>query len=147
MIREQTIAYRLDKRKIVIANLNAAQELDEKLLYGEDYDGGLFTKKSILKAILKLTYTTVDQVFKKNSQGKMSRQRDLVQVRKLYCYICKELTEYSLKEIGIVEYGVVLHAYDHSTVLYHTRTWKDIMETEPANRRLTENIIKFLKCQ
>ena len=147
MIREQTIAYRLDKRKIVIANLNAAQELDEKLLYGEDYDGGLFTKKSILKAILKLTYTTVDQVFKKNSQGKMSRQRDLVEVRKLYCYICKELTEYSLKEIGIVEYGRVLHAYDHSTIIHHRKTWRDIMETEPSKRRLTENIIKFLKCQ
>ena len=147
MIREQTIAYRLDKRKIVIANLNAAQEFDEKLLYGEDYDGGLFTKKSILKAILKLTYTTVDQVFKKNSQGKMSRQRDLVEVRKLYCYICKELTEYSLKEIGIVEYGRVLHAYDHSTIIHHRKTWRDIMETEPSKRRLTENIIKFLKCQ
>ncbi|MFT5348334.1 MAG: chromosomal replication initiation ATPase DnaA, partial [Bacteroidia bacterium] len=147
MSREQAIANRLDKRKIVIQNLNAAQELDEKLLYGEDYDGGVFTKKSILKAILKLTETTIEQVFTKNSKGKMSREMNLVEVRKLYSYICREHTEYSLKEIGIIEYGTVLHAYDHSTIIHHRKSWGDIMDTEPTKRRLTENIIRYLKCQ
>jgi chromosomal replication initiation ATPase DnaA len=147
MSREQAIANRLDKRKIVIQNLNAAQELDEKLLYGEDYDGGVFTKKSILKAILQLTGTTVDQVFTKTSNGRMSRINSLVEVRKIYSYICRNYTSYSLKHIGVIEYGRILHQYDHTTIIHHASTWSDIMETEPTKRRLTENIIRYLKCQ
>jgi chromosomal replication initiation ATPase DnaA len=147
MSREQAIANRLDKRKIVIQNLNAAQELDEKLLYGEDYDGGVFTKKSILKAILKFTGTTIDQVFTKTSNGRMSRVTSLVEVRKIYSYICKHHTSYSLKHIGVIDYGKILHAYDHSTIIHHATTWGDIMDTEPTKRRLTENIIRYLKCQ
>jgi chromosomal replication initiation ATPase DnaA len=147
MSREQAIANRLDKRKIVIQNLNAAQELDEKLLYGEDYDGGVFTKKSILKAILKLTGTTAGQVFTKNSKGRMSRVTSLVEVRKIYAYICREYTDYSYKDIGTIDYGIALHNFDHTTIRHHWDTWPDIMETDPDKRRLTENIIRYLKCQ
>jgi len=147
MSREQAIANRIDKRKLVIETLNIAQELDEKLLYGKDYDGSIFTKKTIIKAILKFTELKINEVFGKNKKGKMSRKMNLVEARKIYCYICKEHTSYTLKDIALIEYGTILHVYDHTSVIHHHTTWQDIMDTEPVKRRLTENIIRYLKCQ
>jgi len=64
-----------------------------------------------------------------------SRNRETVDARKIYCYLAKDLNIYSLKEIG-QPIGV-----DHSTIIYHVRECKNLIEIDKAFKS------KFEKCE
>lgn len=68
------------------------------------------------------------------------RKRSLVVPRHIAIYLCKQLTNHSLKAIGKAFGG-----RDHSTILYSCRTVQDMMDTDPAFRANVEELEKKVK--
>lgn len=68
------------------------------------------------------------------------RKRSLVVPRHVAIYLCKQLTNHSLKAIGKAFGG-----RDHSTILYSCRTVQDMMDTDPTFRANVEELEKKVK--
>lgn len=68
-----------------------------------------------------------------------SRKRDIVLARQVAMYIAKEHTDVSLMAIGRE-----LGRRDHTTVLYATRSVKDLMDTSPIVRQQVTEICQLL---
>lgn len=64
-----------------------------------------------------------------------TRVKEIVDPRKCFCYICKELNNHTLKYIG-----KILGYRDHSTVIHAIKTWQDHIDTDAKCRRDYENI-------
>ncbi len=74
------------------------------------------------------------------SLSKESRKRNFVVPRHVAIYLCKQLTNLSLKAIGKAFGG-----RDHSTIIYSCRTVQDMMDTDPAFRVAIEELEKKIK--
>lgn len=64
-----------------------------------------------------------------------TRKREVVRARQIAMYFCKELTQHSLKTIGL-HFG----GRDHSTVIHANKTVEDQMETDEQFRNMVEEI-------
>jgi hypothetical protein len=69
-----------------------------------------------------------------------TRKREIVKPRQTVMYLSKNLTGYSLKEIG-----KQIGGKDHATVLSSCRTVKNLMETDKYLKSQVEAIEKILK--
>lgn len=67
-----------------------------------------------------------------------TRKRETVDARKLYCYLSREKTNYSLKNIGD------LIGIGHVTVLFHCNTSKDIIRFDPDFRKKYTDCLNLL---
>ncbi len=68
-----------------------------------------------------------------------TRKREVVQPRQIAMFFCKELTQNSLKTIGL-QFG----GRDHSTVIYANRSVSNQMETNPQYREMVDQIRQCL---
>ena len=64
-----------------------------------------------------------------------TRKREVVQARQVAMYFCKQLTQHSLKTIGL-HFG----GRDHSTVIHANQSVEDQIETDPKFREMIEEI-------
>src|SRR5690606_453124 len=64
-----------------------------------------------------------------------TRKREVVQARQIAMYFCKQLTQHSLKTIGL-HFG----GRDHSTVIHANQSVEDQLETDPKMRDMIEEI-------
>jgi chromosomal replication initiator protein len=64
-----------------------------------------------------------------------TRKREVVQARQVAMYFCKQLTQHSLKDIGL-RFG----GRDHSTVIHAIQSVEDQLETDPRFREAVEEI-------
>jgi len=64
-----------------------------------------------------------------------TRKKEIAQARQMAMYLCKTMTDSSLKTIGL-HFG----GRDHSTVIHAIQTVEQLMETEPQFREQLENI-------
>jgi chromosomal replication initiator protein len=64
-----------------------------------------------------------------------TRKREVVQARQVAMFFCKELTQHSLKTIGL-HFG----GRDHSTVIHANQSVRNQIETEPKFRDMIEEI-------
>ncbi len=64
-----------------------------------------------------------------------TRKREIVQARQVAMYFCKQLTQHSLKDIGL-RFG----GRDHSTVIHAIQSVEDQLETDPRFRESVEAI-------
>ena len=68
-----------------------------------------------------------------------TRKREVVQTRQIAMYFCKELTQNSLKSIGL-QFG----GRDHSTVIHANRSVNNQIETNPRYREMVGEIRRLL---
>jgi chromosomal replication initiator protein len=66
-----------------------------------------------------------------------TRKREVVVARQTAMYLCKDMTEQSLKTIGN-EFG----GRDHSTVIYSCRAVQDLIDTDPTYRETVTELRK-----
>ena len=64
-----------------------------------------------------------------------TRKREVVEARKVAMYFCKELTQHSLKTIGL-HFG----GRDHSTVIHANRSVEDRLDTDPQFEDVVEEV-------
>lgn len=64
-----------------------------------------------------------------------TRKREIVQARQVAMYFCKQLTQHSLKSIGL-HFG----GRDHSTVIHACQSVENLMETDPKFREMIEEL-------
>ena len=64
-----------------------------------------------------------------------TRKREVVRARQIAMYFCKEMTQHSLKTIGL-HFG----GRDHSTVIHAVKTVEDQVDTDPQFRDAVEQI-------
>ncbi|WP_022836203.1 chromosomal replication initiator protein DnaA [Salisaeta longa] len=64
-----------------------------------------------------------------------TRKREVVRARQIAMYFCKQLTQHSLKTIGL-HFG----GRDHSTVIYANNTVEDQIETDTQFRNMVEDL-------
>ena len=64
-----------------------------------------------------------------------TRKREVVQARQVAMYFCKQLTQNSLKTIGL-HFG----GRDHSTVIHANQSVENQMETDPKYREMIEEL-------
>jgi len=64
-----------------------------------------------------------------------TRKREVVEARKVAMYFCKQLTQHSLKTIGL-HFG----GRDHSTVIHANRSVEDRLDTDPAFEDVVEEV-------
>ncbi len=69
-----------------------------------------------------------------------SRKRNFVIPRHVAIYLCKQMTDYSLKAIGKAFGG-----RDHSTIIYSCQTVQNMLETDSAFRATMEELEKRIK--
>lgn len=69
-----------------------------------------------------------------------TRKREVVQARQVAMYFAKQLTNHSLKTIGL-HFG----GRDHSTVIHAVQSVEDQVDTDPAYREMVEAIRKKLE--
>lgn len=98
--------------------------------------------KDFIKSVSKdLTIDTICQVvaeyfkLKPENLKEKSRKREIVQARQLAMFFTKELTDASLKSIGMYFEGK-----DHSTVIHAIRTVKDLYDTSKQFRKYVEDL-------
>ena len=63
-----------------------------------------------------------------------SRKREVVDARKIYCHLAKQLNIYSLKEIG-EPLGL-----EHATVIYHIKECNNLIKTDPMFYQTSDKI-------
>ena len=95
-------------------------------------------KGDVVAALAELRYPLSSIGLITAMKGK-TRVREIVEARKCFCYLCKELNNLTLKYIG-----KMLGYRDHSTVIYAINTWQDLLDTEAKCRRDYENIKTIL---
>ena len=71
----------------------------------------------------------------------LSRKRENVTARKLYCKFCRQYTNKSLASIG----ETLNPKKDHATVLHNAKTIEDIIEFDPITREKAESIQSLLE--
>lgn len=71
-----------------------------------------------------------------------TRKREVVRARQIAMYFCKELTQHSLKTIGL-HFG----GRDHSTVIHANNTVEDHMETDEQFKNTVEEIGRRINMQ
>ena len=64
-----------------------------------------------------------------------TRKREVVRARQIAMYFCKDLTQHSLKTIGL-HFG----GRDHSTVIHANKTVEGYIETDPQFKNMVEEI-------
>ena len=69
-----------------------------------------------------------------------TRKREVVQARQVAMYFSKEITNHSLKTIGL-HFG----GRDHSTVIHAVRSVEDQVDTDPSFREMVGNVQKKLE--
>lgn len=67
------------------------------------------------------------------------RRREIVIIRQLYAYLCREFTPLSLKTIARNS-----NQRDHSCVIHSVRTVKDLMDTDEDFRNLVLTLKKLI---
>jgi chromosomal replication initiation ATPase DnaA len=111
---------------------------------GIKYSG--LPKERIMRAVMKVFKKDARKVFKVvKKTKKLKRDRELSEPRAYYFYFCKLYSEDTLKQIGLIKLGDdVIHAFDHSTVLYHFKTISGLSEVDAKTRDRIEEIKKHL---
>ena len=71
-----------------------------------------------------------------------TRKREVVQARQVAMYFSKQLTQHSLKKIGL-HFG----GRDHSTVIHANRSVEDQMETDPQFKKVVEELRRKIELQ
>ena len=140
----ERIKQRIDKRAALIAKLQELQKIDMGLI-GKTEPVPL-TKEKILKAVLKCSRRDFDSVFwKHKATGEVNRERKNVKTRQMYFYLCKHLTDCSLKEIGkIKREGKVHLMYDHSSVIHGIKAHEDTIEWYKSDKKFHELVVRYL---
>mgnify|MGYP001045011465 CR=1 FL=1 len=140
----QTIEHKIEKRASLIKKLEEMQKIDKSII-GESEPVPL-TKEKILKAVLKCHRRDFDSVFWKHSaSGLVNRERKNVKIRQMYFYLCKQLTDCSLKEIGkIKRQGKNYLLYDHASVIHGIQAHEDTIELYKTDKKLNDLVIKYL---
>ena len=138
------IQERIEKRAKLIAKLEELQKVDKSLI-GESEPKPL-TKEKILKAVLKCSRRDFDSVFwKHKSTGLVNRERKNVKLRQMFFYLCKHLTDCSLKEIGkIKREGKAYLVYDHASIIHGIKAHEDTIELYKTDKKLHDLVIKYL---
>tara|TARA_R110000782_G_scaffold101802_2_gene188708 strand:+ start:760 stop:1191 length:432 start_codon:yes stop_codon:yes gene_type:complete len=141
----ERVRERIKKRTLLIAKIEQMQKVDLNAL-GE-YEPILLTKEKILKGVLKCSRRDFESVFwRHKANGKVNRIRGNVKIRQMYFYLCKKLTNDSLKEIGKVKNGGKLfQLYDHTTVIHAVKTHDDLIECYKAEKKLSDSVIQYLR--
>ena len=141
----ERIRERINKRAGLIAKMEELQKVDLNTL-GES-EPILLTKEIILKGVLKCSRRDFDSVFwRHKSNGKVNRIRHNVKIRQMYFYLCRMLTNDSLKEIGKVKQrGKLFQLYDHTTVIHAVRSHEDLIECYKSEKKLSDSVMQYLK--
>ena len=141
----ERIRERINKRAGLIAKMEELQKVDLNML-GES-EPILLTKEIILKGVLKCSRRDFDSVFwRHKSNGKVNRIRHYVKIRQMYFYLCKRLTNDSLKEIGKVrQRGKLFQRYDHTTVIHAVSSHEDLIECYKSEKKLSDSVMQYLK--
>ena len=141
----EKIKERVDKRAKLIAKLEEMQKVDKSLI-GESEPTPL-TKEKILKAVLKCSRRDFDSVFwKHRASGLVNRERKNVKTRQMYFYLCKQLTDCSLKEIGKIEKEGKVHLmYDHSSVIHGIQSHEDTIDCYKSDKKFHESVLRYLE--
>lgn len=89
-----------------------------------------------------LIISTVAEYFQINPEDIHSKKRnkEYVVPRQIVMYLCREITDTSLNNIGIL-----LGKKDHTTVMHGVDKIKEDMKTDPDLRQKVEDIMKILK--
>ena len=135
---------RINKRAALIAKLQELQKIDMGVI-GKTEPTPL-TKEKILKAVLKCNRTDFETVFKKHrASGKINRDRKNVKIRQAYFYLCKQLTDCTLKEIGTIKRGSKNYLlYHHTSVIHGIQAHEDLIDWYKSEKKLHDSIIKYL---
>lgn len=141
----ERIRERINKRAGLIAKMEELQKVDLNTL-GES-EPILLTKEIILKGVLTCSRRDFDSVFwRHKSNGKVNRIRHNVKIRQMYFYLCRMLTNDSLKEIGKVKQrGKLFQLYDHTTVIHAVRSHEDLIECYKSEKKLSDSVMQYLK--
>ena len=147
MNRLERVERRMLKRRKTIELLTQKQQYDMSII--GSYVGNNYkiykTKAKIMSAALNVCGLKSENVFRVYSNGKMSRNRYIVDCRKLYFYLCKMYTPQTLKEIGKIEIGgKVVHTFDHATVIHNINSIETLADVEPNIRGLIDRAKKLL---
>ena len=141
----ERIRERINKRAGLIAKMEELQKVDLNTI-GES-EPILLTKEIILKGVLTCSRRDFDSVFwRHKSNGKVNRIRHNVKIRQMYFYLCRMLTNDSLKEIGKVKQrGKLFQLYDHTTVIHAVRSHEDLIECYKSEKKLSDSVMQYLK--
>ncbi len=113
-------------------------------LHKRDIDLGL--AKEVLRDLIKDTRInlTIEEIQRiaceyfsipEDAVRAKTRKREIVQARQVAMYFCKQMTQHSLKTIGL-HFG----GRDHSTVIHAKQSIEDLMETDPKFRDIMEEL-------
>lgn len=69
-----------------------------------------------------------------------SRKPKIITLRKIYYKLAKEFVKGSLEE-----YGLFVKIKNHATVNHHLKTVDGILETEPENRKIYDDVLALMK--
>ena len=139
------IRERINKRAGLITKMEQLQKIDLNTL-GEAEPIPL-TKEIILKGVLKCSRRDFESVFwRHKASGKVNQIGKNVKVRQLYFYLCKRLTNHSLKETGrVINGGKLYQIYDHSTVIHAVRAHENLIEFYKAEKKFNDSVVQYLR--
>ena len=138
------IEARIEKRAKLIAKLNQLQKIDLGLIGINE--PVILTKEVILKKVLKCNRTDFESVFKKHkASGKINRDSKNVRIRQMYFYMCKKFTNFTLKDIGVIEHNrKVYKVFDHATVIHGIQAHEDLIDCYKSHKKFSDLVVKNL---
>tara|TARA_R110002153_G_scaffold51216_1_gene143974 strand:- start:2 stop:433 length:432 start_codon:yes stop_codon:yes gene_type:complete len=141
----EKIKERIKKRTLLINKMEQMQKIDLNLI-GENQPI-LLTKEKILREVLRCSRRDFDSVFwKHKSNGKINRIRSNVKIRQMYFYLCRRLTDLSLKEIGQVKKGEkVFSLYNHTTVIHAITSHENLIDCYKSEKQLNDSVMQYLR--
>ena len=144
LFKQTMIQERIQKRAKLIAKLEQLQKIDMGLI--GKIEPVPLTKEVILKKVLKCHRTDFESVFRKHkASGKINRDSRNVKIRQMYFFMCKKFTNFTLKDIGVIEHNrKVYKVFDHATVIHGIQAHEDLIDCYKSHKKFSDSVIKNL---